>query len=371
MPVEVAGAGVDTWSPAWRVDAESSAGRLLGSLAVEKSKRGYLIPVADLLVRGGDGALAPLPGYRVGWNSGASMLWAEGHPLDGGLCSPDALPAAFASLVGDLLAAGVPVPGGLSRDEFYVGGLGDLDDYRGRRHDGFVGVRRVDSTVDLRFDSPGEGLAALAGVGAVVAHGAGHAQLRYGVDGGLETIYLHGRGGRTILGRWYDKGLEAGSAPRGTLIRPEDQRRYVKETRRDVPELTSRYVRDQFQRRFVSLYKASKGVKVTGPIGIADRLAGMIEAKEITARKAEQLAGYAVMRAASRGRVRSLPQDEFGRVDLEQDSGYASRTTDWRRRADLTNYGLVLADGVLDEVEVDLESVLERCLDSAAWGAVG
>lgn len=54
------------------------------------------------------------------------------------------------------------------------------------------------------------------------------AEVRFAKDGtgSVETVYLRGHSGVKILGRWYDKGLEAGSAPRGLLIRAEDQRRY-------------------------------------------------------------------------------------------------------------------------------------------------
>jgi hypothetical protein len=40
-------------------------------------------------------------------------------------------------------------------------------------------------------------------------------------------------------------------------------------------------------------------------------------------------------------------------------------------RAAARKLGLVMADGVIDEVEVEFQDVIERALDSAAWGAPG
>ena len=38
------------------------------------------------------------------------------------------------------------------------------------------------------------------------------------------------------------------------------------------------------------------------------------------------------------------------------------------RRAAVRDLGLILADGVLQEVEVDLHDVLDQCMDGPAWG---
>jgi hypothetical protein len=151
-----------------------------------------------------------------------------------------------------------------------------------------------------------------------------------------------------VLGRFYDKGYESGAAARGTLLRLEDQRRWPRASRRDVTELTGDYVRGQFQRRFYPLWKASKGVTVGGVLVLAQKLLELQEAGDVTPRQAERLAGFLVLEQAQASRV--------------------SRATTFRRQAEVGELGLVLADGVLEEVEVDLHAVMEEALDGAVWG---
>lgn len=334
MTCTVAQAGIDTWSPAWYVDPSSMAADMLDQLATVKAKRGDLLPDA-------------VGEHRVGWIKPLGLLYAEGHPMPDRLCPPDALPRALSRLVRSLEDAGVPVPPGNTGADFYGADI---------NHPGFAGVRRLDATVDLAFPTGAEGLAALAGV-AAVARGltAGKADVIFGQKGEVQTVYLLGHGeGRRVLGRWYDKGVEGGTAPRGQLVRPEDQRRFVKATRRDVTELDATYVRGKFHQRFMPLYRASKGVTVGGPIVMAEKLVEAVEAGELTMPQAEKVAGHLLLQASARARDRGV-----------------SRRTVYRRQAVVRELGLVLADGVLQEVEVDLHDVLERAMDEPAWGAQG
>lgn len=294
----------------------------MGEIATVNTKRGALLP-------------EPVGGYRVGWNAGVAMLYAEGHPREGGLCPPDELPDAFEKVVRELRAADVPVPSGTS----------------GLRHGGFGGVRRLDATVDVHVSDGAEGLAILAGVAAVLRDAPNKAEVIWGKDGSVETVYSLGALGKK-LGRWYDKGTESGTGARGQWIRPEDQRRWEKLSRRDVPELTGDYVRSQFQRRFLPLWKASKGVKVAGATVLVDRVAEAVEAGELTPEMAEKISGYLVLSANGR-------------------AGLLHERTIRRRRAAVREIGLVLADGVLQEVEVDLHDVLDQVLDADVWGARG
>lgn len=327
--VTVAQAGVDTWSPSWYLDPDSPAGEWLTSRATVGAARGRLLPQA-------------VAGHRVGWFGPAGLLYAEGHPGGDRLGSPDGLPAALDALTAAMLAEGVPVPIGRSGTDLY-----------GQRFEGFAGVRRLDSTCDLATGSRAEGVAIMAGVAAIARDMPRvQANVWFAQDGRqVETVELKGHGGRKTLGRWYDKGRESGSAPPGRLLRPEDQRRYVKETRRSVEELTTGYVRGKFKQRFAPLWRASKGVTVAGPIVLASKLAELVEADELSRAKAKNLAGEMVL-----GLVESPA--------LRQ-----SRTSAWRHARAMRDLGLVLGDGVLEEVEVDLHDVLERALDSEAWGA--
>jgi hypothetical protein len=268
--------------------------------------------------------------------------------------------------------AGVPVPVGPAR---WTGERRPATTHwTGELHlpsniDGEAGVGRVDATVDHRFESPAEGFAVLAGVAAMLSVGPrGQASCRWAKDGSgtIESVTLFGMGGAQIIGRWYDKGLEAGTAPRGTLIRIEDQRRYPKAHRRGARELSEgTYVRDAFARRFEPLWRSTKGVTVAGYKRIADKLVEAIEEHEraveageddagnkgLTPRKAESLAGFLLL--SSRG-ARGVG---------------LSRATVMRRKAELREQNLVLAEGgPLGEVEVDIHGVLEEAMDSGRWG---
>lgn len=318
-------AGVDTWKLLWHVDPDGFAADQMRSMATVKSKRGYLVPQE----------LHGVAGHQVGFYPAAGVIYAEGHPAQAdALCSPADLVTAFKSVEGELLEADVPLPGGL-----------DMTDFYGERYYGFGGVARLDSTLNLRTSSTAEGVAIMSGVAALLGQ-VGKQEL-WRQRGRLETVTMHGHAGKRVLGRWYDKGLEAGTAPLGRLLRPEDQRRWEKSVRREVSELTPSYVRSKFHDRFVPLWRASKGVTVAGPLVIAGKLKDAVESGAITAHAADRLAGFMVMEQVG------LPRPARTRR---------------RRRAEVVELGLVLADGVLEEVEIELEEVLEACLDAEGWG---
>lgn len=299
-------AGIDTASFAWSVPEDGAGERALRALASARVARGWALP-------------EKVDGWTVGWFPAARLAFAEGHPGGDALGCADELPAVHQRVQTALLDRGIR--------------LGRVQ-----------GVRRCDSTLDLRFDRAADGLAVLAGVAAVLgqAHTVVHRD-----RGRIETVELKGRSGRKTLGRWYDKGIESGLHPRGVLIRPEDQRRYTKATRRAAEELSTAYVRGKLHQRFAPLWRASEGVTVTGPLVLASKLADAMERGDITPAMAERLAGYATLDAAG--------------------ISAGSRWTGQRRRAHLRDLGLVLADLGLDEVEVDLHDVLERVMDEAAW----
>lgn len=348
MTVTVAAAGVDTWSPCWHVAPGSIAGRWLSSMATAKTARGALVP-------------EPVAGHRVGWIEGVGMLYAEGHPAGAlgaeGLLRPDRLPAAYEGLVSALLEADVPVPSGRSSEGLY----GDL-------HDGAAGIRRCDATVDVATASVSEGRAILSGVAAVLRE-QGHAQIR--ADRlGVQTAYLHGRDGKKVLGRWYDKGLESGLAERFRLIRPEDQRRYVKSSRRGVEELTAEYVRSKFQQRFVNLWRASEGVKVVSERRYIEEVVNLIEGGRLSAAQGESMLGHMLIRRELAGRLNLLGPEDVHPEDLVRRL-HVHRATAYRRSALARDVGLLLADDAdgPEDVEVDLHDVMERVLDRGAWGA--
>lgn len=318
-------AGVDTWKLLWHVDPEGFAADHMSSLATVKSKRGYLLP-------------DEIAGHRVGFYPVPGVIYAEGHPSgEDTLCSPPNLQTAFSRVERELLERDVPLPGGVT-----------MTDYYGEWFPGFGGVGRLDSTLNLRTESSGEGAAIMAGVAALLGQ-TGKQEL-WRQRGRLETVTMHGWGGNRVIGRWYDKGVEASIAPVGRLLRPEDQRRWPREMRRDVGELTPEYVRGKFHDRFVPLWKASKGVTVGGPLIIAGKLKQLVDDGAISANAADRMAGFLLM-------------EELG-------VRRSSRTRRYKR-AEVQSHGLVLADGVLEEVEISLEQVMEACLDADGWGAAG
>jgi hypothetical protein len=337
-------AGIDTWKLLWKIDPEGFAAAHMGSLASSKSARGYLLPEA-------------VGGYRVGWYPGPGVIYAEGHPGGTGLAGPATLVEAKTSIERELLAVDVPIPEGLA-----------FTDYYGEHLEGFAGVSRLDSTVDLWTGSTSHGAAIMAGVAAMLGQ-AGKQEL-WRNCGHLETVTLHGRSGKRVLGRWYDKGVEAGTAPVGRLLRPEDQRRWPREMRRDVSELTGQYVRSKFHDRFVPLWRASKGVTVAGVPVIADKLLDAVDEGRVTIREAESLGGHLLLNQVAARRLEPQYETviEDGRQVERLVNGRQSRWTRNRRRTRLQELGLILADGVLEEVEVSLEEVMTACLDAEGWG---
>lgn len=327
-------AGVDTWSICWYLRPDSKPWRAMEALATEPASRSRLLPEV-------------VAGHRVGWFPGSGLLFAEGHPGSEGLCGAGALPAAASRVRDGLGDLGVLPPSWR-----YWGLVGPRGFRKATGGAGFGGIRRLDSTVDLRFDSSVEGLAALAGVAALPLPRVKTDVIREVGGRRVETVYFRGSSGKRVLGRWYDKGLESGDAARGLHVRPEDQRRFPKQARLDLEAVaSSTYVRDAFVQRFSPLWRAAKGIKVGGVMELAGRLAELQDEGLISPGEAKRIAGHLVLDAA--------------------DAQRQSRSTCYADRAAARRHGLVLADGVLDEVEVDLGEVLERAMDSEAWGARG
>lgn len=304
----IAQAGIDTWSPAWYAEPDSALERAISRSAAGMGRKVQMVP-------------DPVMGHRIGWFPEAGLVFAEGHPAEGRVGSPDELPAVLERLEKRLQEQDLPV-----------------------RPECRAGVRRLDATVDLLTESAAEGLAILAGVAALsIPRGK---LVTYRSRRAIETVLMKSRAGKTIA-RVYDKGVEAGAAPRGRLIRPEDQRRYSKETRRDASELTTTYIRAQYRRRFMPLYESARGVKVAGPLVLATRLREAIESGVIDPSRARSLAGYLLLEAA--------------------DAPQGSRSTRYALEKDCRQLGLVVGDGALQEVEVDLGAILEECLEADAW----
>jgi hypothetical protein len=221
----------------------------------------------------------------------------------------------------------------------------------------FEGPSRVDSTATQKFERPEHGLAVLSGVAAI-------ADLLPGVKQDVigrppETVYLISKRGRGAkLARAYDAMAmhpELASS-RGEAVRFEDQLR-LKNGRRPltVDVVDPSYYRGKWRDRFVPLWRASRGVRVVGAGELPKRLAELYRDGELTIAGAERAAGFLAVEAAG----------------LADDYKRERRPTYYRRRRELLAHGLVLADNFHEPVEVELADVLERVLDSPAWGAYG
>jgi hypothetical protein len=267
--------------------------------------------------------LWPGPSARLFYFERSQLLRIEGHPsgVSGLLASPDDIPGYAEALLESLAAVGVRV-----REP--------------------IGVARCDGTVTLAYDRPLDGLAVLAGVAAIKPP-----RLKINAHRGdvLETVYYETATGRKRA-RWYDSGRKHETAAPGLNIRAEDQRLYDRSSRRlDARKVTTANVRQAFRDRFVTLAKATEGVTVAGVPVIVEKVARRVRQGSCTTSRAEKAIAFSLLSRAGCGDV------------------YATRTAE-RRRALLREEGLVLLEGELAPVEVDLGAVLEAALDRGVWG---
>jgi hypothetical protein len=310
---DVVEAGVDTWRLVFQA--------FLGG---PNEQGGWHVPGSVFKV--GDN-------YRGQYFGEYNVLAVEGHPRPGELCPSDGLDQAYADVIAEL-------------DENEI------------RPTGFRGVSRLDVTCTQRFVSPAEGRAVLVGLAALDVPGC--KQVVYGKP--VETVGIISNRGRRLLGRVYDKGIEAGwvddgrdilkewSAQRGEFLRLEEQGRFGSQRRPGREHLMDAgYLKTRFERRFAPLWQASKGVKVAGLPVIAEELRTRVESGEMTIRAAERAGGFLLLEMAGV-------------------SGSLAQATRYRRKRELRELGLVLADEFYEPVQVHLAEVLERALETPRWG---
>jgi hypothetical protein len=255
--------------------------------------------------------------YKAQWFAGHGVLALEGHPAEEGLAKPWGL------------------------EDAYHDAMRQLHDW-GHVPTRFVGLARLDATATLKMH-PQEGQAVLAGMAALdvpSCHPVVRGKPAHSVG------YVHVRG-RRILGRAYDKGREAGIAGPWELIRLEDQYRPASGGRPRREDFHAEFVRGRFHKRFMPLYRSARGVKVTGLPVIARDVAQRIESGELATRQAERMMGSLLLLGAG--------------------APY-SRSTYYKRRAELRDNGYVIADDFFTPVEVDLGAVLAAALETPLWG---
>jgi hypothetical protein len=315
-------AGIDTWSVGWYLENSDRAEAAIRAIATNRAGRFDLVP--DDVV-----------GHRVLYDRGNRFLFAEGHPDPEGLCAVDA------GLLHDRQEA-------IARE---LADRGAVIDRRPRRFEhqgsaGAGGVRRLDLTIDVRRPT-GTGLAILRGVAAIepprrlrsVVH-------RSPVGHRIETVTWEGTKGK--MARIYDKGVESGTDPAGARVRLEDQRRFGRGSRFLAEELDPRLAAAMFQNRFSPLGRATKGMTVTTLSRAVEKVAAAVRDGEMSRAQGQKLLGFLV--------------SEREGADLGGD-----RTTAWRDRRRAREVGLVLADGEIDEVEIDVAEELGAALESGPW----
>jgi hypothetical protein len=154
---------------------------------------------------------------------------------------------------------------------------------------------RLDIAAELQFDDGRDGLAFLHALSL-----ADVAWAKVGTEGKkrehIQTVNFRSVRGRQILMRAYDKGVEAGIAPPGELIRFERQRRYRKTAERTVAQALELDPRDLFIGRELASLVDVTAETVCDTWGAIDRLNELVRVKRIKAPKADALAGFLARR---------------------------------------------------------------------------
>lgn len=112
----------------------------------------------------------------------------------------------------------------------------------------------------------------------------------------VESVLIKSRAGRT-LARFYDKGAQAGHAPRGRWLRFEAQWRFAREARPSLAELDQALLRERFARRFAPLWQAAGGFALGGLEAVGARVDEAVRSGQLLPSRARSLVGYLVLRS--------------------------------------------------------------------------
>jgi hypothetical protein len=208
---------------------------------------------------------------------------------------------------------------------------------------GCAGIRRLDLTVDLERPAD-HGRAILSGIAALEPRLPLKSVIHRGPRG-IETVTWQGSSGK--VARTYDKGIESGSHRPGERVRLEDQRRFGRGVRMQSAEVEAGYARALFERRFSMIWAAKKGLTVTTLGPAIAKVQEAVHAGDMTPASALKVIGYLV--TEQRG------------VEV------GSRSSRYRHRQAARELGLVLADGAVEEVEIDLAEQTAE-ISELRWG---
>lgn len=208
----------------------------------------------------------------------------------------------------------------------------------------FAGVSRVDLTVTHEFVREAEARAFFAGMSAIDLPRCETSRRGHPVH----SVWWTGTKGRSIVARVYDKGLERGGEA-FRFARMEDQRRTKPGARPGLSEVSDgEWCRQRFRARWERIMRTVDGVRAASFPVLAQALADEARYGYRDVREAERLAGALVLLTGGAGEA-------------------YSRRTFYRRRAELREAGYVVADDLLEPVEVDLGSVVGAAIAAEGW----
>lgn len=316
----MATAGIDTWSTCWYLRNDEREADRMDAVATARAGRYAMVPdlVAD---------------HRVLWDRTNRLVMAEGHPVADSLApaSAEVLVDAQEAIADGLADLGVPVPR-------------KPQPFDRQGSPGAGGVRRMDFACDIERDAD-VGRAILTGVAALEAPGQLRSTVHRAPDHMIATVTWEG--GRGKMARTYDKGRESGSHAPGERVRLEDQRRYERGHRPLADEVEPAYAAAMFNWRFKGIWAATKGLTVTTLGPAIEKVQQAVEDGEMTPAGALKVIGFLV--TEQRG------------VEV------GSRSSRYRHRAAARELGLVLADGVTGEIEIDLAAETAEARE-VSWG---
>lgn len=210
-------------------------------------------------------------------------------------------------------------------------------------------VRRLDLAAELRWSDPADGIAALDALADLTLPRVKVCEWRH--EGRTETIaYYTAAKKKRLLHRIYDKGVQSGSDPAGTLLRFERQHRFEKAKQQLAEEVAWQGNPEAlWLDGFEDWAQAAESLNVAGPDAAQRHLIEKVESGELQREKAERLIGsLAVARLRGEGWWRDLGKPHLGR----------------RRRRELADHGLALAPSAKSQPEVPLGEAI-RALRTA------
>jgi hypothetical protein len=207
---------------------------------------------------------------------------------------------------------------------------------------------RLDLASELRFEDPREGLALMRAIAA-----ADVPWLKTGTEGskrdGLETVAWRTANGRSIQLRLYDKGRESGTAPAGTLLRGERQRRMRKGRELVAIEIPNVNLRSLYVGRELAAFVAADlELTVCNSIEAVELVNAIARAGHVKRNAADSLMGFV---AGDRR------QDEY------------ARATWYRRWAQLRQLGISIDDQAAELLRVPVSRYVGQLADAWAVAA--